>query len=326
MLLKSGTALVTVAIGIAAALALFWALNKLAELLPTKWEHRVKPYLLILPAYFAITLYLLYPTIVTFINSFKDRTSTEWVGFENYTSLLTDSQFQSTLFNTFLWVLIVPTVTIVVGLAVAVLADRLAARGEKFVKTLIFLPMAISMVGAATVWRFIYAFQPEGQPQTGLLNAVWTSGGASPIPWLQTADFRLNTLLLMVILLWAQVGYAMVLLSAAIKAVPVDTLEAARIDGANERQVFFKVVIPQVKGTIIAVGVTVTIMVMKIFDIVYTNTNGQFNTNVLANDFINELTTNFNYGAASAIVVLLMIAVIPIMIYQVRNFKEQEAS
>lgn len=326
MLVKSSTALVTVLIGIAAALALFWVLNKIAELLPGKWEGRIKPYLLILPAYLAITLYLLYPAIVTLINSFKDRTSTEWVGFDNFTSLLSDSQFQSTLFNTLLWVVIVPSVTIVVGLAVAVLADRLSARSEKFVKTMIFLPMAISMVGAATVWRFVYAYQPAGQPQIGLFNAMWTAGGADPIPWLQTSNFRLNTLLLMVILLWAQVGYAMVLLSAAIKAVPVDTLEAARIDGANEQQVFFRVVVPQIKGTIIAVLVTVTIMVMKIFDIVYTNTNGQFNTNVLANQFINELTTNFNYGAAAAIVVILMIAVIPIMIYQVRNFKEQEAS
>ncbi|WP_296665185.1 carbohydrate ABC transporter permease [Demequina sp.] len=326
MLLKSGTVLVTVAIGIAGAIALFWALNKLAELLPSKWEHRLKPYLLILPAYLAISLYLLYPTIVTVINSFKDRTSDQWVGFTNYADLFTDKAFQSTLFNTVLWVIIVPAVTIIVGLAVAALTDRLPSKSEKFVKTMIFVPMAISMVGAATVWRFVYAYQPAGETQTGLLNAVWTSGGAEPVPWLNTSTFRLNTLLLMVILLWAQVGYAMVLLSAAIKSVPAETLEAARVDGAEERQVFFSVILPQIKGTIIAVGVTVTIGVMKIFDIVYTNTNGQFNTNVLANDFINELTTNFNYGAASAIVVILMIAVIPIMIYQVRNFKEQEAA
>lgn len=326
MLLKTGTTLLTVTVGIVAAILLFWLLNKLAELLPEKWEHRIKPYLLILPAYLAITVYLLYPTIVTLVNSFKDRTSTEWVGFANYGDLITDKNFQSTLVNTFLWVLIVPSVTIVIGLAVAALADRLRGRSEKLVKTMIFLPMAISMVGAATVWRFVYAYQPAGQTQTGLLNAVWTSTGADPVPWLNTSTFRLNTLLLMVILLWAQVGYAMVLLSAAIKSVPVETLEAARVDGARESQVFFRVILPQIKGTIIAVLVTVTIMVMKIFDIVYTNTNGQFNTNVLANQFINELTTNFNYGAASAIVVLLMIAVIPIMIYQVRSFREQEAA
>lgn len=326
MLMKSASALVTVVAGIVIALGVFWVLNKLAELLPAKWEGRIKPYLYILPAYLAITIYLLYPTLATFINSFKDRSSTEWVGFTNYGELFSDTGFRETLFNTLLWVAIVPAVTITIGLAVAVLADRLGPKSENLVKTMIFLPMAISMVGAATVWRFVYDIQPAGQPQTGLLNAVWTAFGRDPVPWLQTSTFRLNTLLLMVILLWAQVGYAMVLLSAAIKAVPVDTLEAARIDGANERQVFFRVVLPQVKGTIIAVFVTVTIMVMKIFDIVYTNTNGQFKTNVLANEFINELTTNFNYGAASAIVVVLMIAVIPIMMYQVKNFREQEAS
>lgn len=326
MIVKTLNTLITVLAGIGGALALYWVLNKLAEILPTKWEQRLKPYLFILPAYLAITVFLLYPTVATFINSFKDEASRNWVGFENYTELLTSPPFRSTLFNTVLWVVIVPAVTIVVGLAVAVLADRLAGRSEKFVKTMIFLPMAISMIGAATVWRFVYASQPAGQPQTGLFNAVWTGLGRDPVPWLQTSDFRLNTLLLMVILLWSQVGYAMVLLSAAVKAVPGETLEAARIDGANERQVFFRVVLPQIKGTIITVGVTVTISVMKIFDIVYVNTNGGFNTNVIGNEFYNQLTTNFNYGAASSIVVLLMLAVIPIMIYQVRHFKAEEAA
>jgi alpha-glucoside transport system permease protein len=323
---KALTVLIVVAVGIAGAVGLFWWLNELGELFPGRWEHRIKPYLYILPAYLAITLYLLYPAIVTLINSFKDRYSQHWVGWENYTKLLSDAGFRATLFNTLLWVVVVPVVTITVGLAVAVLADRLKGRSEKFVKTMIFLPMAISMVGAATVWRFVYSSQPKGTVQTGMLNAVWTSTGADPVPWLQVSTAHLNTMLLMVILLWSQVGYAMVLLSAAVKGVPTETLEAARIDGANERQVFFRVVVPQIRGTMITVGVTVTIMVMKIFDIVYVNTNGQFDTNVVANEFINQLTTNFNYGAASAIVVMLMVAVIPIMIYQVRHFKAEEAA
>ena len=176
------------------------------------------------------------------------------------------------------------------------------------------------------VWRFVYAAQPEGQPQIGLLNAVWTKLGGSPVAWLQQSDFHLNSILLMVILLWAQVGFSMVLLSAAIKGVPGDTLEAARIDGATERQTFFQVVVPQIKGTIITVFITVTIAVMKIFDIVYVTTNGGFNTNVLGNEFFNQLNTNFNNGAAAAIVVILMIAVIPVMIYQVRHFRAEEAA
>jgi alpha-glucoside transport system permease protein len=325
MAVKAITALLTVLAGVGIALVLYWLLNKLAELLPGRWEDRVKPFLYILPAYVAITIYLLYPAVATAINSFKDSASVEWVGFDNYTKLLQTTAFQQTLFNTLLWIIIVPAVTVVVGLAVAVLADRLGPRAEKYSKTIIFLPMAISMVGAATVWRFVYASNPEGETQIGLLNGVWTAFGGSPVAWLQQSQFHLNSLLLMVILLWAQVGFSMVLLSAAVKSVPTETLEAARIDGANERQTFFKVVVPQIKGTIITVFITVTIGVMKIFDIVYVTTNGNFNTNVVGNEFYNQLTTNFNNGAAASIVVMLMIAVIPVMVYQVRHFRAEEA-
>jgi alpha-glucoside transport system permease protein len=325
MALKALTAVITVLIGVGLALVVYWLLNKLAELLPGRWEDRIKPFLYILPAYAAITIYLLYPAIQTVINSFKDPASVEYVGFDNYTKLLESNAFQQTLFNTLLWIVIVPAVTVVVGLAVAVLADRLGPQAEKYTKTIIFLPMAISMVGASTVWRFVYSSQPEGQPQIGLLNGIWTKFGFDPVPWLQQSDFHVNSLLLMVILLWAQVGFSMVLLSAAVKGVPTETLEAARIDGANERQTFFKVVVPQIKGTIITVFVTVLIGTMKIFDIVYVTTNGNFNTNVIGNEFYNQLTTNFNNGAAASIVVLLMIAVIPVMIYQVRHFKAEEA-
>jgi len=324
MLAKALTALITVVIGIGAALLLYYLLNKLAELLPEKWEDRIKPYLYILPAFLAIAVYLVYPAILTVINSFKDRFSREWVGFENYTKLLGSDDFRQTLFNTLLWILIVPAACVVLGLLVATLADRLAPRNEKLAKTIIFLPMAISMVGAATIWRFVYYAAPAGQPQIGLMNAFIGMFGKDPVAWLQQSQFHFNSLLLMVVLLWSQVGFSMVLLSAAVKGVPVDTLEAARIDGADERQIFFRVVIPQIKGTIITVFITVLIGVMKIFDIVYVMTNGGFNTNVLGNEFYNQLSTNFNSGAASAIVVMLMIAVIPVMWYQVRHFRAQE--
>ena len=319
-------AIVTVLIGIGAALALYWLLNKLAELLPAKVEHKLKPFLYILPAYFAITVFLIYPTIQTVINSFKDQSSTEWVGFENYTELLTNKGFQQTIYNTLLWMLIVPVVSVIIGLAVAVLADRLKPGSEKTAKTVIFLPMAVSAIGAAVIWDFIYTTRPAGQPQIGLLNAVWVGLGGDPVAWLEQSQLHLNSLLLMVVLLWGQIGFSMVLLSAAVKGVPVDTMEAARIDGANERQIFFQVVVPQIKGTIITVYVTVIIGVMKIFDIVYVMTNGNFNTNVVGNEFWNQFSTFFNNGAASAIVVMLMIAVIPIMIYQVRHFKAEEAN
>lgn len=323
MLLKFVYALLTVLAGIGAALAIFWILNKIAELLPGKWEDKVKPYLFVLPAIFAIVVYLIYPSVLTIINSFKDNFSREWVGFKNYSDLLTTPDFRSTLFNTLLWILLVPAATVILGLMVAVLADRLQPRGEKLAKTVIFLPMAISMIGAATIWRFVYYAAPAGVTQTGLLNAI---KGGDPVQWLQTQTLHFNSILLMVILVWLQVGFSMVLLSAAVKGVPVDTLEAARIDGANERQIFARVVLPQIKGTVITVFITVTITVMKIFDIVYVNTNGNFNTNVLGNEFYNQISTFINYGKASAIVVILMIAVIPIMWYQVRHFKAEEAN
>jgi alpha-glucoside transport system permease protein len=323
---KALTALITVVIGIGAALILYYALNKLAEMLPDKWEERVKPIFYVLPAVLAIVVYLVYPAILTVINSFKDRSSTEWVGTENYQALFTDKGFQEAVFNTLLWILFVPAACVVLGLAIATLADRLGPNGEKLSKTTIFLPMAISLVGAATIWRFVYYAAPAGQPQIGLLNAALGQFGMDPVAWLQQSQYHFNSFLLMVVLLWSQVGFSMVLLSAAVKGVPVDTMEAARIDGASERQIFFRVVVPQIKGTIITVYITVLIGVMKVFDIVYVMTNGNFNTNVLGNEFWNQLSTNFNNGSAAAIVVVLMIAVIPIMIYQVRHFRAEEAN
>jgi len=206
-----------------------------------------------------------------------------------------------------------------------VLADRLKPGSEKLTKTLIFLPMAISMVGASTIWKFIYDARPAGEPQIGIQNALITFLGFNPVVWLQVQTAHLNSIFLMIILIWAQVGFSMVLLSAAVKGVPDDTLEAARIDGANERQTFFRVVVPQIWPTVITVFITVLIGVMKVFDIVYVMTNGNFNTNVIALEFYNQLFTNGNAGYAAAIVVMLMIAVLPVMIYQVRQFRLQEA-
>ena len=326
MVVKALNTLLTVVAGIGAALILYWVVNKLIELLPQKWELRVKPYFFVFPACAAIAAYLVYPAILTIIDSFKNDVSTNFIGFKNYSRLLGSDQFRQTLINTLLWVVIVPLVSIVLGLGVAVMVDRLKPRAEKTAKTLIFLPMAISAVGAATVWRFVYAYNVPGQPQVGLLNAVVTGTGHQPIAWLSIDTLRFNSILLMVMMLWAQVGFSMVLLSAAVKAVPTETLEAARIDGANEPQIFRRVVIPQIWGTIVTVFVTVTIGVMKIFDIVYVMTNGNFKTNVVGVAFFNELFTNFDNGSASAIVVLLLLAIIPIMIYQVRHFRREEAA
>jgi alpha-glucoside transport system permease protein len=319
-------ALLAIVGGVGAALLLFWILNKLVELLPTKWEERLKPWVFIGPAVAAIALFLVYPAIRTFILSFANAQSTAWVGTENYTDLLGSSEFRNTLYNTLLWIAVVPAATVAIGLGVAVLADRLGPRSEKLSKSIIFLPMAISGVGQATIWRFIYEARPEGEPQIGLQNAVWTALGFDPVAWLQVSTLHFNSFLLMIILIWAQVGFSMVLLSAAVKGVPVDTLEAARIDGANERQIFFRVIVPQIWATVITVFITVLISVMKIFDVVYVMTNGNFNTDVIAVRFFNELFRNGNNGRASAIVVMLMIAVLPVIVYQVRHFRAEEAA
>ena len=319
-------ALLAIVGGVGAALLLYWILNKLVETLPGKWEERLKPWVFIGPAVAAIGLFLVYPAIRTFILSFANAQSTAWIGLENYTDLLSSEAFRQTLYNTLLWIAVVPAVTVALGLGVAVLADRMGPRSEKLSKSIIFLPMAISGVGQATIWRFIYEARPEGEPQIGLQNAVWTALGFDPVAWLQVDTLHFNSFLLMIILIWAQVGFSMVLLSAAVKGVPVDTLEAARIDGANERQIFFRVIIPQIWSTVITVFITVLISVMKIFDVVYVMTNGNFNTDVIAVNFFNELFRNGNNGKASAIVVMLMIAVLPVIIYQVRHFRAEEAA
>ena len=326
MAIKIVNAVIAIVGGIGGAIIIFWILNKLAESLKGRWEDRVKPWMFAGPAILAIAVYLIYPAIVTVQYSFANEDSTAYVGVENYTDLLTDSSFLSVLFNNVLWIVIVPAATVVLGLGVAVLADRLRPKGEKTTKTFIFLPMAISMVGAATIWRTIYEFQPEGSPQTGLLNAILGFFNRDPVFWYGTDDLHLNSLLLMIILIWTQVGYSMVLLSAAIKSVPEDTVEAGRIDGAGERRIFFNIIVPQIWPTVITVFITVLIGVMKVFDVVYVTTNGAYNTDVIGRRFYDELYTQGNNGYASAIVVILMIAIIPVLIYQVRHFRAEEAA
>jgi alpha-glucoside transport system permease protein len=207
MLIKVINAVLTVLYGVGAALILYWLLNKLAERLPGRMEDRLKPYLYILPAYLAITVYLLYPAIQTAINSFQDRTSEEWVGLQNYQDLLSSQGFRDTLFNTLLWMIVVPVLTVILGMIVAVLADRLSPSAEKFTKTIIFLPMAIALVGSAVIWNLVYEVRPAGQEQIGLQNAIVTALGFDPVSWLQESTLHLNSFLLMLVLLWAQVGF-----------------------------------------------------------------------------------------------------------------------
>ncbi len=326
MVIKIVNALIAIIGGIGGAMILFWILNKLAESLKGRWEDRIKPWAFAGPAILAIGVYLIYPAIVTIQYSFANSDSTAYVGLSNYTDLLTENAFLQVLFNNLLWIVIVPAATVLLGLGVAVLADRLNPTSEKLSKTVIFLPMSISMVAAATIWRSIYEYQPEGTPQVGLLNAIKELVGGAPTFWYGLEDFHFNSLLLMIILIWTQVGYSMVLLSSAIKAVPEDTIEAGRIDGAGERRIFRSIVVPQIWPTVITVFITVLIGVMKVFDVVYVTTNGAYNTDVVGRRFYDEMFTQGNNGYAAAIVVLLMIAIVPVLVYQVRHFKAEEAA
>ncbi len=317
---------VAITVGVGGAAILFRFLNMFVEGLPSGASQRTMPYAYLLPGFGLIGLVLLYPAVQTIVFSFANDDSTAWVGFSNYTEIFGREEFRTTLVNNLLWLIIVPAAVVSIGIVVAVLADKLGQRSESVSKSLIFLPMAISFVGASAIWKLVYNYDNPGAGQTGILNAVWTTLGGDPQTWLQIDTAKLNSLLLMVIVIWLQVGFAMILLSSAIKGVPEDTLEAARIDGASEWQIFWRVVIPQIKGTTITVFITVLIMVMKIFDIVYVLTNGAFNTNVIANAFYFEQFKRQNTGTASAIVVVLLVAIIPVLIYQVRHFRREEAN
>jgi alpha-glucoside transport system permease protein len=312
--------------GVGGAWLLFFFLNVFVEGLAGPLSRRLLPYAFLAPGVALISLVLLYPAVQTINYSFANSDSTEYVGFENYREIFGDQEFWLSITNNILWLVIVPAITVAIGVVVAVLADKLSERGEKIAKSTVFLPMAISFVGASAIWSLIYQYRSPDRDQTGLLNAVWTALGGGPQTWLQIPDARLNSMLLMVIVVWLQVGFAMILLSAAIKGVPDETLEAARIDGASEFQIFSKVVVPQIKGTIITVFITVVILVLKVFDIVYVLTNGRDKTNVIANQFFNELIANDQAGRASAIVVILLISVTPVLIYQVRHFRREEAN
>jgi alpha-glucoside transport system permease protein len=310
--------------GVLGAYGVFYFLNMAVEALPRRLSLAVIPYAFILPAFAVLGLFLIYPTIQTIVFSFANSDSTAWVGLQNYEDMLGNSDFQATLINNLLWIAIVPALTVLIGLVIATLADKLSATGEKLAKTLIFMPMAISFVGAGTIWKFIYDSKPEGETQIGLLNAIVSKLGHAPVPWLQQSQFNFNDMLLMVILVWLQTGFAMVLLSSAIKAVPNETLEAARIDGASEFQIFMKVIVPQIRGTLITVFITVLIMVLKVFDVVYVMTGGNFKTSVIGLDFFNQLFLANDSGRAATIVVILLVAVMPVLIYQVYHFRQEE--
>ena len=278
---------------------------------------RVRPWLWLAPALVFLGVFLVYPTIATFIRSFQNRRGDEFVGLENYQWFFSQNDTLIALRNNVLWVIFLPLLVVGIGLLVAVLVDRVKFEG--LAKTVIFLPLAISFVAAGVIWRFMY----ELDPKIGTLNAIVTAAGQQPHAWL--VEQPQNNLFLIIVGVWLLSGFAMVILSAGLKGISTELLEAARVDGANEWQVFRRIIFPLLLPTIAVIGTTIIIYALKTFDVVYTMTNGNFNTDVIANTMYQMLFNNGQPGRSAAIAVILFLAIVPVMIVNIRRFQEQEA-
>jgi alpha-glucoside transport system permease protein len=305
--------------------AYFWASNVVLDkvLFPGRGPNAgrninranlIRPWLFLLPAILALGLYLVYPVFGSFWRSLFDRAGTEFIGFGNYATMLGDPEFTTALTNNLLWVLIVPAASTFLGLLIAQLTDRL--RWGTVAKSIIFMPMAISFVGAALIWKFVYANSPE----IGLINAILAGLGAeASIDVLQIPFW--NNLFLMVILIWIQTGFAMVILSAALRGVPEETIEAAILDGASPTRVFFSIKVPQIMPTIVVVWTTITILVLKVFDIVYTMTGGNFGTQILPSYMMSYMFRDD--GRATAVAFVIMLIVLPVMVWNIRQARRE---
>lgn len=272
------------------------------------------------PAVILLAVGLIIPLVRTIVFSFMNGDSSQFVGFDNYLWMFAQQGNQRVLFNTLLWVLLVPSVATAVGLLYAVLVDR--ARFEALAKALIFMPMAISFVGAGIIWKFVYAYRSEQQgEQIGLLNQVLVWLGGTPQNWL--LEPRYNTLLLIAVMVWIQAGFAMVVLSAAIKAIPTEITEAAKIDGTTPWQMFSRVTVPSIRPALLVVLVTISIATLKAFDIVRTMTNGNFDTGVLAFEMYNQAFVSLDTGTGSALAVFIFVLVTPIVVYQIRQIRRR---
>ena len=310
-------AVIALLVGVGGIWLLFIGVGALVSQLPPKWRDRILPWVFVGPALVLLSVFLVYPAAGTIIRSFMDNSGQ--VTLRNY-AVMSDPEFVGILRNNVLWLVIGTAGSVLLGLIFAGLFDRV--RRESLAKTIVFLPLAISLVGASVIWGFVYAWQPVGQPQIGLLNAIVVAFGGKPIPWLTTSP--INVFCEIVILVWLQTGFAMVVLSASIKGVSSEIIEAARLDGASERQVFMRVIVPMIRGSIITVSTTIAIVTIKIFDIVYVTTGGRFHDDVVANRMFHEIFQFFDDGRGAALATLLFIAVLPVMFINLRNFRRQQ--
>lgn len=269
------------------------------------------------PAIILLAIGLVWPAIRTTGLAFLDNNGD--FSWDNFIWMFTQPAAIRTLINTVIWVLLVPTLATALGLAYAVFIDK--SRGERYYKALVFMPMAISFVGAGIIWRFVYEYRAGDREQIGLLNAIVTAFGGEPVQWLQTDP--INTFLLIVVMIWIQTGFAMVVLSAAIKGIPTEQIEAAQLDGTNAWQRFFNVTVPGIRGSLVVVLTTISIATLKVFDIVRTMTAGNFNTSVVANEMYTQAFRASEIGRGSALAVILFLLVLPIVIYNVNVLRKQ---
>jgi len=284
---------------------------------------RIVAYSYLAPTLLLLIVGLLYPGVRTIYQSFFDAAGNAFIGIDNYKTIFTDSDQLTVLRNTVFWVVLTPFVATAIGLLYAILVDK--AKMESLAKALIFLPMSISFVAASVIWKFVYEFRPDqaNVKQIGLLNQVLVWLGGSPQQWL--VDSPLNTFLLIVVMIWIQAGFAMTVLSAAIKAIPDDIIEAARLDGVTTWGMFRFVTLPAIRPAVVVVLTTIGIGTLKVFDIVRTMTGGQFNTSVIANEFYSQSFRSDNQGLGAALAVLLFVLVIPIVAYNIRTIRQSEA-
>ncbi|SCL28990.1 glucosylglycerol ABC transporter membrane protein [Micromonospora pallida] len=317
---------VQVVVGVPAVLiAYVWLADRLLDATSDRWQRRVRPWLWLAPALGFLGFFLVYPTIRTIVRSLygKNELDQEFVGLDNYRWFFTSSDALGSLLNNILWLVFFTAFTVGIGLLVAVLVDRV--RYEALAKSIIFLPLAISMVAAGVIWKFMYDYKPPGAAQTGTLNALVGTLGLGPFGWLQSPGFRLSTFALIAVMVWMWTGFAMVIISAALKGIDAELLEAARVDGANEWQVFRRVTLPLLGPTLAVVATTMIITSLKTFDIVYTLTSGNYDTEVVANLMIKQMFTVGDFGRASAVAVVLLLAIVPIMAFNIRKFRAQES-
>lgn len=314
-------AIVAIVWGVGGVALLYTVANWIVESIGGQFRARVQPYIFVGPALAILFWYLALPTVRTLWSSFFDAAGVNFVGLNNYVQVFADRNMFTAFRNNILWIVVGSTFTVVFGLLVAILADR--SKFETFGKVMIFLPMAISMVGAGVIFNMLYAVDPH----IGLLNAIYTGiTGGVPIQWKGDPAIQpWNNLFLIAVMVWLQTGYAMVLFSAAIKGIPGEILEAARVDGASELRIFFGIMIPSIAATIVTVATTVIIFTLKIFDVVQVMTGGNFGTQVIATQFYREYFTAQNAGYGSAIAIVLLLAVVPVMIYNLKQFNERQA-